>query len=71
MPLAGYINAAAAGHRVSLFGLFSILRLIPEGGRLAQAAIAIHLVGQYFVISLSPFVSRTPSCMARSTATVC
>lgn len=49
MPLAGYINASAAGHAVSLFGLVSIPPLTPENGRLSQAAIAVHLVGQYLV----------------------
>lgn len=49
MPLAGYVNAAAAGHAVSVFGIFSIPPLLPEDDRLSQAAIAVHLVGQYFV----------------------
>jgi cytochrome b561 len=49
MPLAGYVNAAAAGHAVSFFGIFSIQPLLPENNRLSQAAIAVHLVGQYFV----------------------
>jgi cytochrome b561 len=49
MPLAGYLNAAAAGHAVSVFGLVSIPPLMPENDRLSQIAIAIHLVGQYFV----------------------
>ena len=47
MPLAGYLNAAAAGHAVYFFGLVSIPPLLPENGRLSQVAIAIHLVGQY------------------------
>lgn len=47
MPVAGYVNAAAAGHAVSLFGLVSIPPLLGENGRLSQAAIAIHLAGQY------------------------
>ena len=47
MPLAGYLNAAAAGHSVSLFGMVSIPPLLPEDGRLSQVAIAIHLTGQY------------------------
>ena len=49
MPLAGYINAAAAGHAVSVFGIVSIPPLIPENNRLSQAAITVHLVGQYFL----------------------
>ena len=49
MPLAGYVNAAAAGHRVSFFGFVAIPPLLSENGRLAQQAIAAHLVGQYLV----------------------
>ncbi len=52
MPLAGYANAAAEGHAVSLFGLVSIPPLLPENGRLSQIAIAVHLVGQYLVYVL-------------------
>jgi cytochrome b561 len=47
MPLAGYLNAAAAGHAVSLFGVLPIPRLLPENDRLSQAAIAVHLAAQY------------------------
>ena len=49
MPIAGYVNAAAAGHSVSLFGVVSIPPLLPEDERLSQLAIALHLVGQYLV----------------------
>ena len=49
MPLAGYLNAAAAGHAVSLFGIVSIPPLFPENDRWSQAAIAIHIVGQYLL----------------------
>jgi cytochrome b561 len=49
MPLSGYVNAAAAGHPVSLFGLVSIPPLLPEHDRLSQVAIAVHLVGQFLV----------------------
>jgi cytochrome b561 len=49
MPLAGYLNAAAAGHSVGLFGVVSIPSLLPENGRLSQTAIAVHLVGQYLL----------------------
>lgn len=52
MPLAGYVNAAAAGHAVSLLGLASIPPLLPLNERLAQFAIAVHLVGQYLVYLL-------------------
>ena len=45
MPLAGYLNAAAAGHPVDFFGVLSIPPLLSENGRLSQVAIAIHLVG--------------------------
>jgi cytochrome b561 len=47
MPLAGYLNAAAAGLAVNFFGIVSIPPLVSENGRLSQVAIAIHLVGQY------------------------
>jgi cytochrome b561 len=47
MPLAGYLNAAAAGHAVDFFGVVSIPPLLSENDRLSQVAIAIHLVGQY------------------------
>ena len=49
MPIAGYLNAAAASHAVDFFGLTSIPPLIPADGRLSQTAIAFHLVGQYVV----------------------
>jgi cytochrome b561 len=49
MPVAGYVNAAAAGHAVSLFGLVSVPPLLSENGRLSQAAIALHLAGQYLL----------------------
>ena len=52
MPLAGYVNSAAAGHDVSVFGLFSIPPLVPRDGRVAQWAIAVHLLGQYVVYLL-------------------
>lgn len=47
MPLAGCVNAAAAGHSVSFFGLVSIPPLAPADPRLSQWAIALHLLGQY------------------------
>jgi cytochrome b561 len=52
MPLAGYVNAAAEGHAVSLLGAVSIPPLLPVNERLSQAAIAAHLVGQYLVYLL-------------------
>jgi cytochrome b561 len=52
MPLTGFLNAAAAGHPVSFFGLFAIPPLLPEDPRLAQIAVAIHLAGQFVVYAL-------------------
>jgi cytochrome b561 len=52
MPIAGYVNAAAAGHAVSFFGLFSIPALLPLNERVSQWAIAVHLVGQHLVYLL-------------------
>ena len=49
MPIAGYVNAAAAGQAVSLFGLVALPPLLPQTPRLSQLAIAVHLVGQYLV----------------------
>jgi cytochrome b561 len=49
MPLAGYLNTAASGHSLSLFGLVTIPPLVPENERLAQIAIGLHLVGQFAV----------------------
>jgi cytochrome b561 len=49
MPLAGYVNAAAVGHPVSLFGWASLPPLLPESLRLSQVAIAVHLAGQYLL----------------------
>jgi cytochrome b561 len=49
MPLAGYLNTAAAGHSLSLFGLVTIPPLVPENERLAQIAIGLHVVGQFAV----------------------
>jgi cytochrome b561 len=52
MPLSGYLNAAAAGHKVSFFGVVLIPPLLPENDRLAQAAVAVHLAGQFLVYAL-------------------
>ena len=51
-PLSGYINAAAAGHSVSFFGLLTIPPLIPESPRLSQVANAVHLAGQFAIYAL-------------------
>jgi cytochrome b561 len=51
MPLSGVLNAAAAGHPVSVFGLVAIPPL-PENDRLSQAAIAMHLAGQFLAYAL-------------------
>jgi cytochrome b561 len=55
MPLAGYLNAAEAGHVVYFSGVASIPPLLPKNDRLSQVAIAIHLVAQdppYLFIAL-------------------
>jgi cytochrome b561 len=52
LPLSGYINAAAAGHAVSFFGIFAIPPLIAESPRLSQIADAVHLAGQFLVYAL-------------------
>jgi cytochrome b561 len=49
MPVTGWVNAAAAGHPVSLFGFVSLPPLLPQNGRLSQVAVAIHLAGQYLI----------------------
>jgi cytochrome b561 len=52
LPLSGYINAAAAGHAVSFFGMFAIPPLISENPRLSQIANGVHLAGQFLVYAL-------------------
>jgi cytochrome b561 len=52
MPLSGYLNSAFAGHSVSVFGLAIIPPLMSESPRLSQAAIAVHLAGQFLVYAL-------------------
>jgi cytochrome b561 len=52
MPISGYTILAAAGQRVSLFGIFAIPPLVPQSGRLAQAAIALHLTGEFLIYGL-------------------
>ncbi|HEX3864221.1 MAG TPA: cytochrome b [Stellaceae bacterium] len=52
MPLSGYLNAAVAGHSVSLFGIVSVPPLVGENPRLSQIAIAMHLTGQFLIYAL-------------------
>ena len=52
MPLSGYLNAAAAGHPVSFFGLVAIPPLVPENPMLSQVANAAHLTGQFLIYAL-------------------
>jgi cytochrome b561 len=52
MPLSGYVGLAAAGQAVSLFGVVAVPPLVPESGRLSQAAIALHLTGQFLIYGL-------------------
>ena len=52
MPLTGLLNAAAAGHEVSFFGLFAIPPLLPQDPRLSQIAVSMHLAGQFVVYAL-------------------
>jgi cytochrome b561 len=52
LPVAGWVNAAAAGHTISLFDLVTLPPFSPANGRLSQMAIAVHLAGQYFLYVL-------------------
>jgi cytochrome b561 len=52
MPISGYINAAAAGHPVSLFRIATIPPLLPPDYRLAQIADAVHMAGQFGIYTL-------------------
>lgn len=52
MPVTGYLSLAAAGKPMSLFGLITIPPLIVESGRLAQAAYALHLLGEFLIYGL-------------------
>jgi cytochrome b561 len=52
MPLTGFLNAAAAGHSVSFFGLFAIPPFLPQDPFLTQVAVAVHLAGQFVVYAL-------------------
>ena len=51
-PLSGYINAAAAGHVVSFFGIVALPPLISESPRLSQIANGVHLAGQFLIYAL-------------------
>lgn len=52
MPITGYLSLAAAGKPVSFFGLIVIPPLAPESGRLSQAMIALHLLGEFLIYGL-------------------
>jgi cytochrome b561 len=52
MPISGYVALAAAGKSVALFGLVNIPLLTPESDRLSQAAIALHLAGEFLIYAL-------------------
>jgi cytochrome b561 len=52
MPASGYISLAAAGKAVSFFGVILLPSLVPESGRLSQAAIAVHLLGEFLIYGL-------------------
>ncbi|HML10129.1 MAG TPA: cytochrome b [Stellaceae bacterium] len=52
MPVTGYVSLAAAGKPVSLLGVVTLPTLMPESGRLSQAAIALHLLGEFLVYGL-------------------
>jgi cytochrome b561 len=52
MPLSGYVSLAAAGHAVNFFGLVDIPPLAPQSDRLSQAAIALHLAGEFLLYGL-------------------
>jgi cytochrome b561 len=52
MPLSGYVSLAAAGHSVDLFGVVAIPPVVPQSGRLSQAATALHLLGQFLIYGL-------------------
>jgi cytochrome b561 len=52
MPVTGYTILAATGHAVSFFGVVAIPPLVPQSGRLAQAALALHLTGEFMIYGL-------------------
>jgi cytochrome b561 len=52
MPVSGYASLAATGRAVSLFGVLAIPPLVPESDHLSQAAIALHLGGEFLIYGL-------------------
>ncbi len=52
MPVTGYVSLAAAGVPVSLFGVVAIPPLAPQSGLLSQAAMALHLFGEFLIYGL-------------------
>ena len=52
MPISGYTILAASGQAVSFFGIITLPPLAPQSGRLAQAAVALHLVGEFLIYGL-------------------
>jgi cytochrome b561 len=55
MPVSGYVSLAAAGKVVSLFSIIPLPSLVPESGRVSQAAIALHLLGEFLIYGLVTF----------------
>jgi cytochrome b561 len=52
MPISGYTILAASGHPLSFFGVAAIPPLVPQSGQLAQAAVALHLTGEFLIYGL-------------------
>jgi cytochrome b561 len=52
MPISGYTILAASGRAVSFFGIAAIPPLVPQSGRLAQAAVVLHLLGEFLIYGL-------------------
>ena len=52
MPISGYVSLAAAGKAMSVFGIIELPPLVPDSGRLAQTAIALHFLGQFMIYGL-------------------
>ncbi|HXP04630.1 MAG TPA: cytochrome b [Stellaceae bacterium] len=52
MPISGYTILAASGRSVSFFGVVAIPPLVPQSGLLAQAAVALHLTGEFLIYGL-------------------
>jgi cytochrome b561 len=75
MPLAGYVNAAAAGHAVSLFGVVSIPPLLPKTAGCRRWQRRFTWSGSTSSISLSPSMlparCSTASFGATGCSTVC